>query len=74
MKLSFYSTKGYEYEPHLQTLRKQTQSNPILKGAPVPPCGDAGQAGGYKMLAKLAKIGKNGMCKGNFFERKKDAA
>ncbi|MEE9370656.1 MAG: hypothetical protein V3W45_04200 [Sedimentisphaerales bacterium] len=62
---------------------KQTQSNPILsaiafakadsKGAPVPPCGDAGQ-GDYKMLAKLAKIGKDGTCNGMFLKGKKDAA
>ena len=33
MKLSFYSTKGYENKPRPRTQGKQTQSNPISKGA-----------------------------------------
>ena len=37
MKLNFYSTRDYENKPPLPAPGKQTQSNPISKGAPILP-------------------------------------
>jgi hypothetical protein len=55
----------------MDDLADSAKTNPISKGVPVPLCGNSGQAGGYKMLAKLGKTGKDGACNGMFFERKK---
>jgi len=47
MKLNFYSTKDYENQGRLPAPGKQTQSNPISKGAPMLLCGALLRTGDY---------------------------